>query len=219
MILALDTAARTAASLALFDGERIWAEETWRSDQQHTVELLPRIDRAVRAARLKPDALTGVAVALGPGSYTGLRVALSVAKGMALAGGLPVVGIPTLEIVAHPHRHQPLPVCAFVPAGRGRISWAFYGRVEGGWGRAGDVHLGSIAELAQTVAEATFFVGEMAGETRDALRAALGDKAHLATPALALRRAGVLAELGWARLSRGDVDDVATLSPLYLREP
>ena len=219
MILALDTATRTTASLALFDGEQIWAEETWRSDQRHTVELLPRIDRAVRTAGLRPEDLTGVAVALGPGSYTGLRVALSVAKGLALASGLSVIGIPTLDVVAHPHRYQPLPVCALVPAGRERASWAFYGGRGDEWGREGGYHTGSIGELAQTVADPTFFVGEMASETREALRAALGDRAHLASPALALRRAGVRAELGWARLSRGDVDDLTTLSPLYLREP
>lgn len=219
MILALDTATRTTASLALFDGEHIWAEETWRSDQQHTVELLPRIDRAIRTVGLRPDDLTGVAVALGPGSYTGLRVALSVAKGLALASGLSIVGIPTLDVVANPHRHQPLPVCALVPAGRERVSWAFYGRKGDVWRRVGDYHTGSIGELVQMVADPTFFAGEMASETREALRSALGDWAHLASPALALRRAGVLAELGWARLSRGDVDDAATLSPIYLREP
>ena len=79
-------------------------------------------------------------VSLGPGSFTGLRIGLSVAKGLALARQVPIVGIPTLDVVAQPHMTQPLPIWAILQAGRGRICAAQYARRKGRWRRRGDYH-------------------------------------------------------------------------------
>jgi tRNA threonylcarbamoyladenosine biosynthesis protein TsaB len=96
-ILALDTSTRTA-SIAIYRGEEgVISEITWRSLSHHTVELTPYLDLLLGQ---NPRELAGIAVALGPGSFTGLRVGLSLAKGFALAQEIPLIGIPTLDALA-----------------------------------------------------------------------------------------------------------------------
>jgi len=221
MLLALDTATRLA-SIALYDGQRLLSEASWHSAQQHTVELMPRVVGMLEQAGVTPLALTAVAVGLGPGSFTGLRVALSVAKGVAVAHDLALLGVPTLDVVAYPHRSQPLPVCAVVQAGRGRLCWAMYEGQQSGWQPQGKYRLSPVEEVVAAVAATgreTLFAGEMGASTAVALREGLGEQARLASPALSLRRAGYLAELAWARYERGERDDPVSLSPIYLHEP
>ncbi|NLX43424.1 MAG: tRNA (adenosine(37)-N6)-threonylcarbamoyltransferase complex dimerization subunit type 1 TsaB, partial [Chloroflexi bacterium] len=100
MILAIDTATRTA-SIALYDASGILAEETWHSQNRHSVELMPAIQRLAERQGVKLGDLSAVAVALGPGSFTGLRIGLSAAKGLCLALDIPLIGIPTLMIAAY----------------------------------------------------------------------------------------------------------------------
>lgn len=235
MLLALDTATRHSG-LALFDGQNLIAELNWYSADGQTSELLPRLDAVMHWHGLNPVALSGLAVSLGPGSFTGLRVALSVAKGMALAHDIPLLGIPTLDATAYPHLFRPQPVCAIIQAGRGRVCWAIY-RPEaaaapdavaaglqpagfGAWsGWRSAYQLSDMAALAAAVPEPAFFAGELTEVIRKELAARLGSKALLAPPSTAPRRAGVLAELAWRRLQGGERDDAASLSPIYLREP
>ena len=146
MLLALDTATRLA-SIALYDGQQLLSEATWHSAQRHTVELMPRVVQMLEQAELTPQSLSAVAVTLGPGSFTGLRVALSVAKGLAVAHDLALLGVPTLDVVAYPHRWQPLPVCALVQAGRRRVCWALYGWEERLWQPNGEYILSTVAEV------------------------------------------------------------------------
>src|SRR5947207_262118 len=125
MLLAIDTATRTL-SLALHDGMTVVAESSWRTSDHHTVELAPQTALLLRRAGLTPDQLPGIAVALGPGSYTGLRIGLGLAKGLALAHDLPLIGVPTFEILmrAQPAREEK--VAAILQAGRRRILVAGY---------------------------------------------------------------------------------------------
>jgi len=221
MLLALDTASRTA-SIALYDGRQLLSESTWHSARQHTVELMPRVVEMLAQAGSAPQDLSAVAVTSGPGSFTGLRVALSVAKGLALARGLALLGVPTLDVVAFPHRWQPLPVCAVVQAGRGRACWARYGWEGDAWGPACDYRISTVGSLVAATAgsqQETLFAGEIGTGTVDALRAGLGTQVRFASPAATLRRAGYLAELAWKRYQRGEQDDPASFAPIYLHEP
>ena len=99
MLIAIDTSTRQMG-VALFDGVQILSEMTWQSQQYHTVELAPTVAALMERAEISMSELDVVAVALGPGSFTGLRIGISLAKGMALAGRLAIVGIPTLDILA-----------------------------------------------------------------------------------------------------------------------
>ena len=220
MLLAIDTATHMAG-LALFDPSRglVLGEESWRSANRHTVELMPRLDRLLGQHGMTPDALKGLAVSLGPGSFTGLRIGLSVAKGLVLARQIPLVGIPTLDVVAQPHMIQALPIWAILQAGRGRICAAQYVRRKGRWGRRGEYLLTTLAELCDQVRDPSLFCGEIDAQSTAEIRQRLGLEAIIASPAASMRRAAFLAELGWERLARGDTDNAALLSPIYLQNP
>ncbi len=211
MILALDTSTRTASMAIYGKQEGVVTELTWCSSNHHTVELAPYLDLL-----LSPRELAGIAVALGPGSFTGLRVGLSLAKGFALAQDIPLIGIPTLDALAYSQSHQPLPICALLQAGRGRICAALY---EKGFRRVTDYLLTTIEGLSSEITRSTLICGEIDEVGMAILRKRVGDRAVITSPAASLRRAGYLAELGWKRLQRGEVDDPRTLEPLYLHRP
>lgn len=217
-ILAVDTATEMAG-IALYQSGGVLAEESWRSPETHTVELAPRVVRMLERAALPAKQLGGLAVALGPGSFTGLRIGLALTKGLALALRLPLIGVPTLDALAYAQSEQPLPVYAVLQAGRGRLCVGLYRLARGRWRRVGDYQLESPDTLGREVTERSLFCGELDAATQESLRHRLGALATIASPASSLRRPAYLAELAWQRLSRGDVDDPAKLSPIYIQNP
>jgi tRNA threonylcarbamoyladenosine biosynthesis protein TsaB len=218
MLLALDTATRTL-SLALHDGLSVVAENTWRTADHHTVELAPNIALLLRRAGLTPNQLAGLAVALGPGSYTGLRIGLGLAKGLALAHNLPLVGVPTFEIVLRALAPREERVVVVLQAGRGRVSAAayFWNVKRARWEPEGGTRLLTWETLAEEIAKPTFVCGEVDAAGDETLRKV--KEVTLATPSQALRRAGWLAEIGWERLRQGHTEDAATLAPIYGAQP
>jgi tRNA threonylcarbamoyladenosine biosynthesis protein TsaB len=220
MLLAIDTATHMAG-LALYDEAHGWvpAEEMWHSANNHTVELMPRLVRLMEQQGISPADLTGIVVSLGPGSFTGLRIGLGVAKGLALARNLPITGVPTLEAVVRPHKAQRLPIWAILQAGRGRICAGHYARSKGRWRRQGPLRLTTLDKLCDEAVEPALFCGEIDAQGSELIRQRLGTDVTVATPAASLRRAAHLAELGWERLKRGDSDNAPTLSPIYLHHP
>jgi tRNA threonylcarbamoyladenosine biosynthesis protein TsaB len=218
-VLAIDTATESA-SVALYDEPTgILAEASWRTSKNHTVELMPTVVRLLASQAMLPQHLAAVAVALGPGSFTGLRIGLSVGKGLCVALGIPIVGIPTLDIAAYAHYGQDLPICAILQAGRGRICAALYQKDMEGWQRISDYDLVTVEDLSLRLTERTLFCGEIDAQLHSSLISQLGDRAAVASPAYSLRRAGYLAELGWQRISTFGGDHVASLEPLYLHYP
>ena len=217
MLVAIDTATRTA-SLALHDGFRVRVEETWEAPRRQTRELAPRLAAALAQLKIPPERLSGVAVVKGPGSFTGLRIGMSVAKGLAVAQNLPIVGIPTLDVVAAAQGRDRRLLGAVLQAGRGRISIAFYRWRFGGWQMEEEPRLTTWERLVGEIAEPTLFCGEI-DETGAEAMSRLGDQAVLLPAARRLRRAGFLAELGWQRFNQGDTDDPAELTPIYLKHP
>lgn len=220
MLLALDTSTKQAG-IALYDGARgLIAEHNWHSANRHTEELMPAVARMMAQAGATSRDLRVAAVALGPGSFTGLRVGLAAAKGLALANGLALLGIPTLDVVAYPHQPQPVPVIAVIQAGRGRVFWAPYAHGPGGWAAQEAPALSTVTALAEAIVRPIVFVGELTLADRKTLTELLGRmRANFLGPARAMRRAGYLAELAWARYEAGGRDDPATLSPIYLQQP
>jgi tRNA threonylcarbamoyladenosine biosynthesis protein TsaB len=219
MLLAIDTSTKQAG-IALYEGARgLVAEYNWHSANRHTEELMPAVAQMLAQAGVAPGALRAVAVALGPGSFTGLRVGLAAAKGLALAHGLTLLGIPTLDVVAYPHQAQPVPIIAVLQAGRGRIYWAPYAHGPSGWAAQEPPGLSTVPELANTVVRPMMFVGELTGADQETLISWAGrPRVNFLPAALTMRRGGYLAELGWARFGAGDSDDPASLSPIYLQQ-
>jgi tRNA threonylcarbamoyladenosine biosynthesis protein TsaB len=218
MLLALDTATRMIG-MALYDGQQIIAEFTWRTASRHTVELAPAIEDMMQRVGVTPPDLTAIAVTLGPGSYTGLRIGMGVAKGLALAANppLPLIGIPTLDIVAAAQPHLANRLCVVAQAGRGRISAGFYTWEANRWQSTGQPTITNWETLLEQPDMPTQFGGEIDSKGRALLVA--HPYVILAPSAHALRRAGFLAELGYRRFADGEVDEPAILAPIYLNEP
>jgi tRNA threonylcarbamoyladenosine biosynthesis protein TsaB len=217
MLVAIDTST-DYASLALHDGFQVQAEHTWRSPRRHTVELVPRLIAALEQLELSTSQLSGVAVARGPGSFTGLRVGLAVAKGLALSQGLPLLGVSTLDVIAAAQGRGRHTLYAVLQAGRDRISVAAYRWHSSEWRCRDEPHLATWESLAKEIKSPTLLCGEIDPAGADIL-AALGELVTILPAAARLRRAGFLAELAWRRLNEGESDDPATLVPLYLQYP
>lgn len=219
MQIAIDTSTDTASIALVRDGEYI-SELTWRSRQNHTVELLPNLTFLLNQAKVNITAVSGIIVAIGPGSYNGLRVGVSTAKALAFSLGIPVVGISTLEAEACPYAETGLPICPIHNAGKGEIVAALYRKQRGKWHQLLAEHITTVGALCSRIKTKTLFCGEFAASVAEPIRNALGQKALIvSSPAASLRRAGFLAERGLARLAAGDYDDPRTLQPLYLRHP
>lgn len=218
MYLAIDTATDTA-SLAIIRDSQVLAEVTWCCRQNHSVELMPCLTRLLEQARLSLSSLSGIIVARGPGSFNGLRVGISTAKGLAFSLGVPLAGISTLEAAAYEHAESGLPVCPILNAGRGEIAAAIYQQKAGHWRQISAQHITTVDALCSKITTRTIFCGEATPDILKQLEDKLGQKAIIPTPASRLRRAGFLAELGLKRLKAGDYDQPATLQPIYLRRP
>ena len=218
MELSIDTSTRYAA-VGLSRGGKLLAEYAWVSRQNHSVELLPAIDNLLKGVGAAPRDLTCAFVAIGPGGFSALRVGLSTAKGLAVSLGIPLVAVNTLEIEAEPYRGTEMPVCAVLDAGRSEVSAAVYADEDGRWKTVRDARVLSPEELCSDVDSTTFFCGEALPLVAEALQASLGDKAVLADQSPPTRSPATLAQMGYERFARGDLADVSTLEPFYLRKP
>ncbi len=218
MLLAIDTATHWTG-LALHDGRSIIAETGWRAAKTQTMELAPEVAQILRRSGHEPADLAAIAVAVGPGSYTGLRIGLAFAKGFALANQTKMIGVPTLDIIAAGQAETAGQLVAIVEAGRRRVCAAFY-TWEGskGWQNKSLPDITEWDVLLAIVEEPATFAGEISPEAAKKIKAT-GRGFTISSPARSLRRAGYLAEIGWNRLRRGWTDDPATLTPVYLRDP
>lgn len=214
MLFALDTST-SWISLALFDGTFLRYEVTWETQHHHTVELAPALERMIKSTGIKPSELTGLAVATGPGSFTSLRIGVSFIKGMALAVNIPLVGIPSLDVIAKAQPLDERPMVAVLHAGRQRLACGTYHVVGGEWVAQGEPVVLDARDLVKTIELPTLICGELSAEAR-AIIGRRWKNACLLPPERCLRRAGFLAALGWARLQAGDTDDPASLAPTYL---
>lgn len=218
MQLAIDTSTNTA-SLALVQNGLVLAELTWHCERNHTTQLLPNLSHLLNQNKLSLQSVDCVIVAKGPGSYNGLRVGISTAKGLAFSLGIPIIGISTMEVEAYQHAGMGLPVCPVFNAGRGEIAVAMYHMRRNRWHQLTAEHITTLEELCSQVTGKTVFCGEYVPSIVTELKERLKQRAIILPPADNLRRASFLAELGLRRLRAGDYDNPATLQPQYLRAP
>ena len=214
MLLAVDTSTRYAG-VALGADIRVVASRSWYSGVNHTVELMPAIAQILRDHGIGVNDLDGVAIALGPGGFSSLRVGMGVVKGLALTSGKPVAAVGTLDLEAMPYLESGLPVCALLEAGRSEFASANFGP-DGERTRVDMVC--PIEELLESITELTLFCGEGVLSSRELIREHLGPMGAVALPTPS-SRLGALCQLGWKSLAEGDVADLASLQPTYLRMP
>jgi len=221
MLLGIDTATRFI-SLALHDGDRIVAESTWETANNHTIELAPAVRAMLGRAGMDTPPLSAVAVALGPGSFTGLRIGLGFAKGLATTLAIPLLGIPTLAALAAGQPRFDGRLIAVLQAGRGRLCAQRFAWGADGWTPEDEAAIVSWEALLGSLGDGrpSLISGEIDADGRRLLTSyGAGFGVSVAPAALRMRRAGYLADLAWARFQRGDVDDPLTLVPIYLHQP
>ncbi len=224
MLLAIDTSSRHGgAALADADGLVLEAR-LWRSTANHTTQLMPAVAELLQARGRRAAELTGVAVALGPGPFSALRVGVSAAKGLAMAGGFPIVGVDTLLLEAGPHLTPDGIVAAWLDAGRNEVA--------AGWFRGDGQRLmeDAIEEPAALLERepglprgALIYCGEAAHARRDTIH--IPDNDHdplrptVVAPWTPADRLWHLAAEASRRLASNNADDLSTLQPYYLRMP
>ena len=208
-VLAVETSTR-AGGVALVEGERLVAEYLLDVSVTHSERLLATIDHVLGDAGWTPRDVQGLAVAVGPGSFTGLRVGIGTVKGLALALGVPVAAVPTLDAMAAALPWASLPVCPVLHARRNEVYAAMY-RWDGEGVRRESEYLAlAPAELAARLAAPTLLLGDGA----DAVHS---PHARHAPPPRRVPSPACVAVLGRARLALGETVDAASLSPFYLR--
>jgi tRNA threonylcarbamoyladenosine biosynthesis protein TsaB len=216
MLLAIDTST-AQVGLALYDGTQIMGEMTWTTRQHHTVELAPALAGLLKRSDASMDVVSALGVAIGPGSFTSLRVGLALAKGIALARHLPLVGISTMDVIAaaQPAGTHASRLVVVIQAGRKRIAVGWYKFSENKWQAQGEIKSGTVDQLADEIEHPTYVAGELTSEDRSRL-ARKRTNVLLASPVNCIRRPSILADLAWARWQKNEVDDPASLAPIYL---
>jgi len=215
--LSIDSASDWA-SIALSREGQAFAETTWRSRRQHSTQLMPAIEALLARFGIERSELTAVFVCVGPGSYAALRAGVSVAKGLAFAFGVPIVGVGRLELDAYPYAGCGRPLCAVHRAGRGEAAWAVYEGPKERWSEVMEPRMSSVEAMLAAAPRDALFCGEE-DDDLGSLLVGVGEAGRGRALVAGRRRADHLAELAWRRLAAGQAGDARSLAPLYLREP
>lgn len=213
-LLAIDTSTEQAG-VALTDGERT-AELSWPAGRTHTESVLAQIDHLRGLLSVPKADIRAIGVAIGPGTFTGLRVGVSIAKGWALFGRLPVVGVPTLAAAAAPFAPLAQAVAVLLAAGRGRVVWSVYAHGPSGWGEEAAPRNITFPQFMMVLAGRPDLLvsGELTAAQHAQLRAAGHER--IASAQLQNRRPGAVAAIAWERWHAGEVDDLMALEPVYV---
>ena len=216
LVLAFDTSG-SRGSVALMANQRLQAEFTLDSATSYLNRLLAHIDHLMRETGNTIQAVNLIVVSRGPGNFTGLRLGLSTAKGLALAVGCPVVAVNTLDALAANLPFAELPVCPLIDAKKNEVYAAFYQNRPAGGPRRSDYLLLSPEALAAHLTQPVILTGPGLERYGSLFQEKLGDQAIFPPPEFRHVRAGVLAGLGLQQFAAGNIPDLDTLTPFYLR--
>jgi tRNA threonylcarbamoyl adenosine modification protein YeaZ len=217
MELAIDTSSNII-SVALSHKGEILASLTWQTTRNHTIELLPNLVCLLQQAQVELASIEAIIVAKGPGSFNGLRVGISTAKGLTSALNIPLLGVNTLEAEAYPFAFTGLPLRPIHKAGREEIATALYRQKDNEWQCLEAENLTTVKTLCRRIKQKTLLCGEIPADIIREIQQNLGRRAIISQSNSPFR-ASSLATLGWRKLNRGEHDDPVTLQPLYLRPP
>jgi tRNA threonylcarbamoyladenosine biosynthesis protein TsaB len=208
-VLAVETSS-LAGGVALLDDERLIAEYVLDVSVTHSERLMAAVDQVLGDARWTPRMLDALAVAVGPGSFTGLRIAVGTVKGLALALGVPIAAVPTLDAMAAALPWVALPVCPVLDARKGEVYASLYRWDGEGMRREWDYLALAPDALAARLREPVILLGDGAATVRSPHARAVPSPRRVPSPAC-------VGALGLHRLRRGDTVAAAALEPIYLR--
>lgn len=207
-----------AGSAAVLEGEVLRGEVWFSGAGAHSQRLLESVARVLEISGMDPGSLDAVAAGLGPGSFTGVRVALSTAKGLAFGLGIPIVGIPTLEALAAGAAHCCGLVCPMVDARAQRVYTTLFRFSEGSMQQVEQEALRDLLPWLLGLQEPVLFVGDGALAYRELIAETLGHWARFAPLESCLPRAATVARLGACRIRNGLREDLDLLAPRYAME-
>ena len=213
-LLAIETATRQLG-VAVVDGETVLSSYELLADNPHAVELPAAVSRVLKAARTSLERLDGLVVDIGPGSFTGLRIGLAFVKALAFSTKKPVIGVPSLDVLAANVPFAPRPVCTVLDAKQKNVYAALFLTGERQITKRTDYLLGPAEEILGRFTEPAVFLGDGCDRYRDLILKHC-PKAEFAAPELWLPRAATLGRLGAVRFAEGKRDDPAQLVPMYL---
>lgn len=215
--LAIETSSRIG-SVAAVDGENLLAEEQFPHGLQHAAMILPIIDRLCRAQGWSPRDVEHLYISAGPGSFTGLRIGVTLAKTMALATGMKVVAVPTARVLAENAPAGARHIVIVLDAKRDQIFTARFERIGGDWIEREPAQLASLLDILSGAPRPVHLLGEGIPHHQKFIPA--DDPGIIVTPPERWRpQAGVVARLGTAMAGAGRFIDPDSFTPIYIRKP
>ena len=216
-VLGIDTST-PCGSVGLVDDDWILSDYLLNTPVTHSERLLGAIELVLRESQCPMRDLAGWAISLGPGSFTGLRIGVSVVKGLAFAAEKPVAAIPTLDILASQVSPTPFLICPILDARKGEVYTAFYRHQEGKYpDRLTAYQALRPEDLVKKITEKTIFIGDGVRTYRDLLHYSLPSLALFPSPSLHVPHGSMVATLGLELFRKREWSDLSTLTPIYVR--
>jgi len=217
MVLGIDTST-SCGSVGLIDDGELISDYLLNIPVTHSERLLGAIELVLREARCPIENLDGWAISLGPGSFTGLRIGVSTVKGLAFATGKPVAGVCTLDVLASQIAPTSHLICPIIDARKKEVYVAFY-RYEKGSSlrRQSDYQAIRPEDLINMIHEQTIFLGNGVNTYRDFLLHSLPSLAIFPPSPVHVPYGSMVARLGFELIKKGEVLDLPTFSPIYIR--
>jgi tRNA threonylcarbamoyladenosine biosynthesis protein TsaB len=217
-ILGIETSTKTG-SVAVISDDAVIAQYSLNIEVTHSERLMSTVDRVLKDIGIAIADMDGFAVAIGPGSFTGLRIGLAAIKGLAFATGKPVAAVPTLKALAWNLPHASHPVCPLLDARKNEVYAALYRYEELRLMQLMPEATIPLAEIADRIPGTVLFTGEASRLYRQSLEKAFGDRAFFAPRTACLPSAAAVAEIGLGMLRNGEQFEPDCLTPLYIRRP
>jgi tRNA threonylcarbamoyladenosine biosynthesis protein TsaB len=215
-ILGIDTATPYLA-LGIVENQEVLSELRFNAGQTHAQILLPNIDRVLKEASLKLEELDGIAISIGPGSFTGLRIGLATAKGLCFALSKPLISVPTLDGLVYSQKSPSYALVPILDAKKNEVYSAVYHSRDGRIMRVSDYWVTSIEKLVAKIPEEVIFLGLGLEVFKENLSKLCGEKAHFLEEERNLPSGTAIAFLGLEKFKRSEFEDLDKVEPLYLR--
>lgn len=216
ILLGLETSGLTSG-VYLSMNNQLLAEISLNVRNIHSRGIALFIDQVLKLTEIDYDQISAVVISAGPGSFTGLRIGYSVAKGMLHALQKPLIEIPTLDVWAYQQGRLSVPVFSFIDAHRQEIFYAFYRWDDQKLKRESNYQIMPFDEVNKRITEKTFFVGPDVGRWMISLQNSLGERALFAYPIQQQFQGWALLQLGYEKFMAGQFSDLHSCEPMYLR--
>ena len=219
-LLAMD-ASGIAGSVAYIKDGKLVGEYYICDKLTHSQTIMPMLEEMKALLNINLEEIDAVAVTSGPGSFTGLRIGVTAAKALALALEVPIIGVPTLDTMAHAMVYTDYLIAPIMDARRNQVYTALYKWESGVLNRLTEhmaVDIESYIDDLNKRQEKIIFLGDGISAYEEKIKEVLGEKAVFAPSFCQLQRASVLAHVATERYKRGEVEDPSLFVPIYLRK-